>query len=143
MMKRQFRTQRGFTLIEVMVVVAILGLLAAMVVPNLIGRDEEARITKAKQDISSLENSLDLYRLDNFTYPTVDQGLEALVKKPSGSPEPKHYKEGGYIKKLPTDPWGNAYQYLKPGTHGAIDVYSLGPDQIPSDDDIGSWNLDK
>jgi len=143
MMKKQFHAQRGFTLIEIMVVVAILGLLAAMVVPNLVGRDEEARIAKAKQDISALENSLDLYRLDNFAYPSTDQGLDALVKKPSGSPEPKRYKQGGYIKKLPTDPWGNAYQYLKPGAHGATDVYSLGPDQIPSDDDIGSWNLDK
>lgn len=143
MKTRQFRAYKGFTLIEVMVVVAILGLLAAMVVPNLIGRDEEARITKAKQDISSIENSLDQYRLDNFTYPSVDQGLEALVKKPSGAPEPKHYKAGGYIKRLPKDPWGNPYQYLKPGTHGTFDVYSLGPDQTPSDDDIGNWNLDK
>lgn len=142
-MKTQFHSQKGFTLIEVMVVVAILGLLAAMVVPNLIGRDEEARINKAKQDISSLENALDLYRLDNFAYPTTDQGLDALVKKPSGSPEAKRYKEGGYIKKLPTDPWGNAYQYLKPGSHGAVDVYSFGPDQTPSEDDIGNWNLDK
>jgi general secretion pathway protein G len=143
MMKMQQDRQKGFTLIEVMVVVAILGLLAAMVVPNLIGRDEEARVNKAKQDISSLENALDLYRLDNFAYPSTDQGLEALVEKPSGSPEPKRYKEGGYIKKLPTDPWGNPYQYLRPGTHGATDVYSFGPDQTPSDDDIGNWNLDK
>lgn len=142
-MKKQLHTAKGFTLIEVMVVVAILGLLAAMVVPNLIGRDEEARINKAKQDISSLENALDLYRLDNFAYPSTDQGLEALVKKPSGTPEPKRYKQGGYIKKLPNDPWGNPYQYLKPGTHGATDIYSFGPDQTPSEDDIGNWNLDK
>ena len=142
-MTKQFQSQKGFTLIEVMVVVAILGLLAAMVVPNLIGRDEEARINKAKQDISALENALDLYRLDNFAYPSTDQGLEALVKKPSGTPEAKRYKQGGYIKKLPTDPWGNSYQYLKPGTHSTTDIYSFGPDQTPSDDDIGNWNLDK
>ena len=143
MMNKQLSTQKGFTLIEVMVVVAILGLLAAMVVPNLIGRDEDARISKAKQDISSLENALDLYRLDNFAYPSTDQGLESLVKKPSGSPEPKRYKQGGYIKKLPADPWGNPYQYLRPGTHSTTDIYSFGPDQTPSEDDIGNWNLDK
>ena len=141
MMRKQFHSQKGFTLIEVMVVVAILGLLAAMVVPNLIGRDEEARVNKAKQDISALENALDLYRLDNFAYPSTDQGLEALVKKPTGTPEPKRYKQGGYIKKLPMDPWGNPYQYLKPGTHSDTDIYSFGPDQTPSEDDIGNWNL--
>ena len=142
-MKTQDKRQRGFTLIEVIVVVVILGLLAVMVLPNLVGREDQARISKTKQDINSLESNLDLYRLDNFNYPSTEQGLDALLNKPSGTPEPKRYKEGGYIKRLPKDPWGNDYQYLNPGSHGAIDIYSFGPDQIPSDDDIGNWNLDQ
>lgn len=132
----------GFTLIEVMVVVVILGILAAIVVPRVMSRPDEARIVKAKQDIRALEGALNLYKLDNYAYPSTDQGLEALAKKPTGSPEPKNWKEGGYIKSVPKDPWGDPYQYLNPGTHGAIDIYSLGPDQQPSDDDIGNWNLE-
>ncbi len=133
---------RGFTLIEVMVVVVILGILAAVVVPRIMSRPDEARITKARQDIRTLEAALDLYKLDNYTYPSTDQGLEALVKKPTGSPEPKNYKPGGYVRKLPLDPWKNPYQYLYPGVHGEVDIFSLGPDQQPSDDDIGNWNID-
>ncbi len=131
----------GFTLIEVMVVVVILGILAAIVVPRIMDRPDEARITKARQDLRALESALNLYRLDNYTYPTTDQGLEALVQKPM-APEPPRWKEGGYVDRLPMDPWQHEYQYLSPGTHGAIDIYSIGPDGQPgSDDDIGNWNL--
>lgn len=139
---RDFSRLRGFTLIEIMVVVVILGILAAVVVPTIMSRPDEARIVKARQDIRALEAALNLYRLDNFAYPSTDQGLEALVQKPSGSPEPKRYREEGYIKQLPVDPWQNPYQYLNPGVHGAVDIYSLGPDMQPSDDDIGNWNID-
>jgi len=134
--------QHGFTLIEIMVVVVILGILAAVVVPKIMSRPEEARIVKAKQDIRALGTALDLYKLDNFNYPTTDQGLEALVSKPTSPPEPKRYREEGYLKKVPLDPWQNPYQYLNPGEHGVYDVYSLGPDQQPSDDDIGNWDLE-
>ncbi len=132
---------RGFTLIEVMVVVVILGILAAIVVPKVMSRPEDARLVKARQDIRALESALDMYKLDNFAYPSTDQGLDALVKQPSGSPEAKHWRAGGYIKQLPEDPWGDPYQYLRPGTHGEFDLYSLGPDRQPSDDDIGNWQL--
>jgi general secretion pathway protein G len=133
---------KGFTLIEVMVVVVILSILAAVVVPKIMDRPEQARITKAKSDIRNLEAALNLYRLDNMTYPTTDQGLEALVTKPSDSPEPKNWKEGGYLGRLSSDPWGNPYLYLYPGTHGSIDIYSSGPDLQSQDDDIGNWNLE-
>lgn len=132
--------QRGFTLIEVMVVVVILGILAAIVVPRIMDRPDEARITKARQDIRALEAALNLYRLDNYTYPSTDQGLEALAQKPV--PEPPRWKEGGYVDRLPMDPWQHPYQYLSPGSRGAIDIYSMGPDGQPgTDDDIGNWNL--
>jgi general secretion pathway protein G len=132
----------GFTLIEVMVVVVILSILAAIVVPKIMDRPEQARITKAKSDIRALEAALNLYRLDNMIYPTTEQGLEALVSKPSDSPEPKNWKEGGYLDRLPSDPWGNNYLYLSPGTHGNIDIYTSGLDLQSTDDDIGNWNLD-
>ncbi|MDH5660583.1 MAG: type II secretion system major pseudopilin GspG [Gammaproteobacteria bacterium] len=134
--------QQGFTLIEIMVVVVILGILAAAVVPKIMSRPEQARIEKAKHDISALESALNIYKLDNYQYPSTDQGLEALETKPSGSPQPRNYKKGGYIKKLNKDPWGNEYLYLFPGTHGELDLYSLGPDGQPSDDDIGNWNIE-
>ncbi len=134
--------QSGFTLIEIMVVIVILGILAAVVVPNIMSRPDEARIAKAKQDIRALSTALDLYKLDNYAYPTTDQGIEALASKPTSAPEPKHYREEGYLKKVPLDPWQNPYQYLNPGEHGLVDIYSLGPDQTPSDDDIGNWNLE-
>jgi len=136
------KQQQGFTLIEVMVVVVILGILGAVVLPNIMDEPEKARIIKAKQDITSLESALDRYKLDNFTYPTTDQGLESLVTKPSGTPEPKNYKTDGYIKKLKNDPWGNPYLYLSPGVRGKVDIYSYGPDQQQSDDDIGNWNIE-
>lgn len=137
--------QAGFTLIEIMVVVVILGILAAVVVPKIMDKPDEARVTKAKQDIRVLESSLSLYKLDNFNYPSTQQGLEALVAKPSGDPEPKNYKPGGYIQSLPKDPWGNAYQYLSPGSKGEIDIFSYGRDGKPGgegmDADIGNWDL--
>ncbi len=141
MMKAQANKQQGFTLIEVMVVVVILGILAAILVPKVMDRPDQARIIKARQDIRALEASLNLYRLDNYVYPTTDQGLEALVDKPS-SPEPPNWKSGGYLDRLPQDPWQQPYQFLSPGSRGSIDIYSLGPDQQPSDDDIGNWSLE-
>ena len=140
-MKNNFN-QHGFTLIEIMVVVVILGILAAAVVPKIMSRPEQARIEKAKHDIGALESALNIYKLDNYQYPSTDQGLESLVTKPSGSPQPRNYKKGGYIKKLNNDPWGNEYLYLFPGTHTDLDLYSLGPDGQPSDDDIGNWNIE-
>lgn len=136
---------RGFTLIEIMVVVVIMGILAALVVPKLMGRTDDARIIAAKQDIASLMQALKLYKLDNQRYPTTEQGLQALVQKPSTGPTPPNWKTGGYLDKLPKDPWGNPYQYLSPGVKGEVDVFSLGADGQPGgsgvDADIGSWDL--
>ncbi len=137
--------QRGFTLIEIMVVVVIMGILAALVVPKLMGRADDARITAAKQDISTLMSALKLYKLDNQRYPTTEQGLQALVAKPTSGPAANGWKNGGYIDKLPKDPWGNQYQYLSPGVKGEVDVFSYGADGQPggtgNDADIGSWDL--
>ncbi len=136
----------GFTLIEVMVVVVILGILAAAIVPKLMSRPDEARMVKAKQDIRTLEGALQLYRLDNFVYPSTDQGLEALVNKPTDDPIPPNWKDGGYVERLPKDPWGNDYRYLNPGEQGEIDIYSLGADgQVGgrgAGTDVGNWALD-
>ncbi len=138
-----FSRSRGFTLIEVMVVVVILAILATMVVPRIMDRPDDARITKTQQDIRQLESALKLYRLDNLRYPTTDQGLEALVKNPSSGPEPKNWREGGYVEGLPEDPWGTPYQYLSPGQHADVDLYSLGADGKLGgegvDADIGNW----
>jgi len=139
-MKTRHNKERGFTLIEVMVVVVILGILAAILVPKVMDRPDQARKTKARQDIRALEAALNLYKLDNFVYPTTDQGLEALVEQPS-SPEPPNWKAGGYVDRLPKDPWNQDYLFLSPGEHGSIDIFSMGPDQTPSDDDIGNWSL--
>ena len=136
--------QGGFTLLEIMVVIVILGILASLVVPNLMGNKEQADRQKAVSDIVALENALDMYKLDNSRYPTTEQGLEALVTKPQGEPEPRNYSSDGYIKRLPQDPWGNAYQLMSPGEHGKIDVFSPGLDgEAGSDDDIGNWNMDQ
>jgi len=138
----KIQKQSGFTLIEVMVVVVILGILAAVVVPNIMGEPEKARVNKAKQDIRSLELALDRYKLDNYDYPSTEQGLDALVKKPSGAPEPRRWK-GPYVKKVTSDPWQNDYQYLSPGTHGKIDIFSANKNAASAVDDIGNWNLDE
>lgn len=134
--------QSGFSLIEIMVVVVILGILASIVVPKIMGRPDEARVIKAKQDVMSIENALDLYRLDNGFYPSTDQGLVALVEKPSSNPQPNNWKV--YLKKLPKDPWGRDYLYLNPGQHGEIDVFTLGADGQPGGKGInaviGNWD---
>jgi len=137
--------QRGFTLLEVMVVVVILGILAALVVPKIISRPDEARAIAARQDIASLMQALKLYRLDNQRYPTTEQGLKALVARPASAPLAPNWKTGGYVERLPKDPWGNPYQYLNPGVRGELDIFSLAADGAPggegNDADIGSWNL--
>lgn len=137
--------QRGFTLLEVMVVVVIIGILAVLVVPKILSRPDEARFIAAKQDVASLMQALKLYRLDNQRYPTTEQGLQALTAKPAAGPVPPNWKTGGYVERLPRDPWGNLYQYLNPGVRGEIDVFSFGADGAPggegNDADIGSWNL--
>ena len=139
--------QKGFTLIEIMVVVVILGILAAIAVPRIMNRPDTARITKAKQDIRVVESALKLYRLDNFQYPSTDQGLQALVEQPAGDPPAKNWKKGGYLDRLPKDPWGNPYQYLSPGVKGEIDIFTLGADNRPGGEeasaDIGNWNLNE
>ena len=135
----------GFTLLEIMIVVVILGVLAALVVPKVMGRPDEARLVAAKQDIAALMQALKLYRLDNFCYPSTEQGLEALVSKPAIEPLPPNWKGGGYLDRLPKDPWGSPYQYLNPGVHGEIDVFSFGADRESGGEaegaDVGSWNL--
>jgi len=140
---RQFH--RGFTLIEIMVVVVILGILAVLVAPNVISRIDDARIAKAKQDIRAYETALNLYRMDNFRYPTTDQGLEALVQRPN-DPNLRNWKQGGYIDSLRKDPWGNDYLYVYPGTRGKeFDLYTMGADGQPGGEevsaDIGNWDL--
>ncbi|WP_372750206.1 type II secretion system major pseudopilin GspG, partial [Litorivivens sp.] len=122
------RRQAGFTLLEIMVVIVILGLLVSIVAPNVLQNQDRAMVEKAKADIAMLEQALDMYKLDNHTYPTTDQGLDSLVNKPTSSPEPRNYRSDGYIKRLPQDPWGNQYQYLQPGEHGPYDLYSTGAD---------------
>jgi len=140
--------QRGFTLIEIMVVVVILGILAAVVVPRVMDRPDQARTTKAQSDIRALESALNLYRLDNFNYPTTEQGLDALVRMPTGQNAPRNWRTGGYLDRLQKDPWGNDYQYQTPGRDGRqFDLYSLGADGSPggtdANMDIGNWDLDQ
>jgi general secretion pathway protein G len=137
--------QRGFTLIEIMVVVIIIGLLAAVIVPQVVNKVDEARVSKAKADIQSLETALTMYRLDNSKYPTTDQGLQALVVQPT-DPTIRHWRIGGYLQRVSKDPWGTDYQYQVPGTHGKeYDLFTLGADGQPGGDgvngDIGNWNI--
>lgn len=136
------RSQKGFSLIEIMVVVVILGILASIVVPKIISRPDEARAVKAKQDVLAIQNALDLYKLDNGFYPSTDQGLQALVEKPSSNPTPRDWKQ--YLKSLPKDPWSRDYLYLNPGEHGEVDVFTLGADGQPGgtgiNAEIGNWD---
>lgn len=137
--------ERGFTLIEIMVVVIILGILAAIVAPNVIGRIDDAQVARVNQDLRGIETALKFYKLDNFRYPSSEQGLDALVTRPA-DPSIKNWKTGGYLDRLPVDPWGNPYEYLNPGNHSEIDIYTLGRDGRPGgeeiDSDIGNWNLE-
>lgn len=141
-MKKHARRQSGFTLIEILVVVVILGIMAALVVPKIMSRPDQARVVKAKQDLLALENALDLYKLDNGFYPSNEQGLQALVKKPSSDPQPNNWHS--YIKHLPKDPWGRAYMYKNPGEQGEIDIYTYGADGQPGGEginaELGNWN---
>ena len=139
--RRAPRDSRGFTLIEVMIVVVILAILAGIIVPRIMGRPEEAKKTKAQVDIKGIEGALNLYKLDNGAYPTTEQGLEALVRKLDIAPLPRRWKEGGYLSRVPSDPWGRPYQYLSPGEHGTFDLYSLGPEGDGKDADLQSWNM--
>ncbi|MET0227029.1 MAG: type II secretion system major pseudopilin GspG [Dokdonella sp.] len=136
------RFARAFTLIEILVVVVILGILAAIVVPRVMERPGEARVTRAKQDIQGIATALNLYKLDNFAYPSGEQGLDALVTKPSGQPEAPNWK-GPYLDRVAKDPWGKPYQYQRPGQHGEIDIYSYGADGKPGGEgeaaDVGNW----
>jgi general secretion pathway protein G len=139
------RLNQGFTLIEVMVVVVILSVLAALVVPRIMDNPEKARRMKAEQDIRAIETALKLYKLDNYVYPTTDQGLEALVVRTQIPPEPRQWKAGGYLDSVPKDPWGFDYNYLNPGIHGEFDLYTQGvdgqPDGTGMNADIGNWQL--
>ena len=141
------RRARGFTLIEIMVVITILGILAALIVPRVVGRTDDARVAAARQDVASIMQALKLYRLDNGRYPTTEQGLRALIEKPTAEPMPNNWKQGGYLERssLPKDPWGKEYQYLNPGLRGEIDVFSFGRDGQSGgegpDADIGNWSL--
>jgi len=140
---RAVRLPRGFTLVEIMVVVVILGILAVLIVPRVVGRTDEARAVAAKQDIAATMQALKLYRLDNGRYPSTEQGLAALVTKPQSQPAPSNWQK--YLDRIPKDPWGNVYHYLNPGVRGEIDVFSLGADVQPggsgADTDVGSWDL--
>ena len=141
---RHADTQRGFTLLEIMVVVAIIAILSTVVAVNLVGKVDDAKLARAKSDIQSLTSALQLYKLDNGSYPTTEQGLKALTQKPTVAPVPNNWKTGGYLDKLPQDPWGRDFQYLSPGVKGEVDVFSFGADGAPggegADADIGSWN---
>lgn len=141
--RRLARTMRGFTLIEVMIVVLILGVLAAVIVPNVLDKPDQARVAAAQSDIRTISQALKLYKLDNGQYPSTDQGLKSLVQKPQGNPPANNWKTGGYVERLPKDPWGSDYQYLYPGVKGEFDLYSLGADRAPGGDgagaDVGNW----
>jgi general secretion pathway protein G len=143
--KPQHKGAKGFTLIEILVVVVILGILAALVVPRIMERPDEARVVAARSDIRAIVSALKLYRLDNGVYPSTDQGLGALVVRPDTGVIPRNWKQGGYLDRVPKDPWGAPYQYLNPGVNGEIDVFSLGADGAPGGEginaDIGSWEL--
>ncbi|AKS40939.1 type II secretion system major pseudopilin GspG [Wenzhouxiangella marina] len=137
------RAAAGFSLIEILVVVVIIGILAAVVVPRVMDEPDRARVTKARQDVQALVTALNMYKLDNYHYPSTEQGLDALIRQPAGQPEAANWKPGGYIDRLPTDPWGRPYQYLNPGLKGEIDVWSFGANGMPGGEgtnaEIGNW----
>jgi general secretion pathway protein G len=137
------RSNAGFSLVEILVVLVIMGLLISVVAPTVLNRADEARVQKAQADFKAIETALKIYRLDNYVYPTTEQGLEALVEPSTLSPEPRNFKEGGYLSELPVDPWGRPYLYLSPGEHGEVDIYSLGADGLSGGEDqatdIGNW----
>jgi len=141
-MKNRINKAQGFTLLEVMVVIVIIGMMLSVVVPNLMGSQDTAKLQKAVQDITALENSLSMYKLDNNDYPSTEQGLEALTDQTEVEPIPRRFPEGGYVKRLPKDPWGNEYLLLNPGEQSRMDVFTSGPDgEVGTEDDIGNWNL--
>jgi general secretion pathway protein G len=137
------KSNAGFSLVEILVVLVIMGLLISVVAPTVLNRADEARVQKAQADFKSIETSLKIYRLDNYVYPTTEQGLEALVERSTLDPEPRNFKEGGYLEELPIDPWGRPYLYLSPGEHREVDLYSLGADGLSGGEgqslDIGNW----
>ncbi|WP_338366457.1 type II secretion system major pseudopilin GspG [uncultured Pseudoalteromonas sp.] len=136
--------QSGFSLLEVMVVLVIIGMIMSIVAPNIMGQQEEAAIDKAHLDIQQLEDAMSLYKLKNKSYPSTEQGLEALVNKTNIEPVPKRFPDGGFINELPEDPWGNEYQLISPGEIGKFDIFSMGPDgEAGTDDDIGNWGEDE
>jgi general secretion pathway protein G len=141
------RNEAGFTLIELMVVIVIIGLLSTFVVLNVLPAQDTAMVEKAKADVALLEQAVEMYRLDNLSYPTIEQGLEALVTAPAELASPERYRKDGYVRRLPTDPWGSPYQYVQPGEHGAFDIYSLGANKRLGGDgldaDIGNWDVAK
>lgn len=135
--------EAGFSLLELMVVVVIMSILALVIMPRIIDRPDQARVARVKSDLAVLSGALKLYKLDNFRYPTTEQGLRALIDPPTTPPVPQNYAQNGYIDRLPVDPWGNEYQYLQPGVHDEIDIFTLGADGVSGgsgmDSDIGSW----
>src|SRR6056300_31240 len=137
------QNQRGFSLIEILVVLVIMGLLISVVAPTVLNSADDARVQKVQADFKSIETALKIYRLDNYTYPTTEQGLVALVEPTTLEPEPRNFKQGGYLSEVPVDPWGRPYLYLSPGENGQVDIYSLGADGLPGGDDqnadIGNW----
>jgi len=144
--RKERPSDAGFSLLELMVVVVILSVLALVIVPRVIDRPDQARAARAQSDIAAISSAINLYRLDNFRYPTTEQGLEALVTRPSRDPQPANWAEGGYIDRIPVDPWGQPYQYLSPGVHGDFDVFTYGADGTVggsgADADLGSWTTE-
>ena len=139
---KMLKRHSGFSLIEIMVVLLIIGILASMLAPQILGNQEEAQLKKAAVDIQQLESALEMYKLKSNRFPTTEQGLDALVSAPTLDPIPRNYPADGYIKRLPDDPWGNPYVLISPGEMGTIDIFSNGPDGEPgTDDDIGNWNI--
>ena len=140
-------SQRGFSLVEILVVLVIMGLLISIVAPTVLNRADEARVQKAYADFKAIETALKIYRLDNYVYPTTEQGLEALVEASSLDPEPRNFKAGGYLQQLPLDPWGRPYLYLSPGERGEIDIYTLGADGVAGGEDqnadVGNWPVEQ